>query len=242
MVYNVIVNRYSPDFKNKVIELRTSGKTFFEICTFLKTTIPKSTISSWCKNIPLPDDYLKKIAHLNRRNLYKSRKKAWLVNKIKRKKYLDRIDIQNMPVASKIKDKSTAMIALAMLCLGEASKSKTKHRQFSFGNSDPRIVVIFLSLLKNFEQFDLNKIRCTVQCRADQDTLVLEKYWRQITKIPKRLFYPSRYDPRTVGKPTKNKDYHGVLVMDYYDRNIQLTLESLANIVYNLLTVPGPIA
>jgi hypothetical protein len=67
----------------------------------------------------------------------------------------------------------------------------------------------------------------------------LVKYWRQITKVPESLFCKSRIDPRTAGKPTKNKDYMGILVVDYYDRKIQLRLESLADMVYNQLKMKG---
>ena len=132
------------------------------------------------------------------------------------------------------------MIALAMLCLGEASKSKTKHRQFSFGNSDSRIITIFLQLLKRTNEFNPTKIRCTVQCRADQNTTDLEAFWQKITRITKTQFYPTRTDPRTIGKPTANSNYKGVLVVDYYNRKVQLMLESLANLIFNQLKNKGP--
>ena len=236
------MKRHSDNIKKQIQNLRSLGKTFTEINSILKTNFPKSTLFSWCKDVILPKSYAQKIIKLNQKNLKKSQKIAWKVNQNKRKLYLEQINQNNIPIALKIRDNDTSMIALAMLCLGEASKSKTKHKSFSFGNSDPRIIIIFLYLLKNFESFDTDKIRCTVQCRADQNTLALENYWQKITKVSKKLFYPTRIDPRTIGKSTKNKNYHGVLVIDYYDRNIQLTLESLANIVYNLLTSQGPIA
>lgn len=239
MLYNVFMRKYSQDLKTSVQQLRKSGKTYSEINKKLGTNISKSTLSNWCHEIPLPKSYAQKIIKLNLRNIKKSRKVAWQVNKNKRKQYLKQINQNNFPIALKIKDNSTSMIALAMLCLGEASKAKTKHQSFSFGNSDPRIIIIFLTLLKRFSTFDINKIRCTVQCRADQNTDILEKYWLKITKIPKRLFYQARPDFRTIGKPTKNKDYMGVLVIDYFDRNIQLRLESLANLVYNQLKFQG---
>jgi hypothetical protein len=74
-----------------------------------------------------------------------------------------------------------------------------------------------------------------VQCRADQNIEELEKFWLDITKIPKKQFYKAQIDPRTVGKPTLNKNYKGVLKVDYFDTRIQLELESLANLVYNQL-------
>ena len=139
-----------------------------------------------------------------------------------------------VPLAERVKDKEIAKIALAMLCLGEASKYHPKSRSpFSLGSSDPRIIVIFLRLLRQCFDYQIEKTRATVQCRADQDTNILQKYWEDVTKLPARLFYKPLIDHRTFGKPTKNKDYKGVLRIDYFDRRVQLELESLAQLVYN---------
>ncbi len=101
------------------------------------------------------------------------------------------------------------------------------------GNSDPRIIILFLNLLKHCFPFDPEKVRCTVQCRADQDIPALEAYWQKVTGIPQKYFYKSRIDLRTVGKPTLKPGYKGVLKVDYLNRKVQLELESLADLIYN---------
>ena len=128
-----------------------------------------------------------------------------------------------------------------MLCLGEASKYGGGSSSFSLGSSDRRIVVLFLKLLKKCFDFNLEKVRCTVQCRADQDTERLEKYWRKVVGVPKRLFYKPLVDPRTRGKPTRKSNYRGVLKVDYFSTRVQLELESLADLVYNQVEF-GPLA
>lgn len=122
-----------------------------------------------------------------------------------------------------------------MLCLGEASRYSTGGGRFSLGSSDPRIIVTLLELLKTCFNIDWKKIGGTVQCRTDQNTANLERYWRKITGIPKSLFYKPLIDPRTRGKPTKKKNYKGVLRIDYFDTKLQLELESLTELVYNNL-------
>jgi hypothetical protein len=97
-------------------------------------------------------------------------------------------------------------------------------------------VILLLELMKKCFAFDMNKTRATVQCRADQDTDKLKKYWHNISQIPERLFYKPLIDPRTKGKPTKRKNYMGVLRIDYFDTKLQLELESLADLVYNNLS------
>ena len=118
-----------------------------------------------------------------------------------------------------------------MLCLAGSSKSKSLKTTFYFSNSNPSIIKTFLNLLKYCYNYDVEKIRCTVQCRYDQDSYALEKYWIKVTKIPKRLFYKAKIDPRTKGKPTKNTNYKGVLRIDYFDNSVRLDLQSLSDLI-----------
>lgn len=216
-------------------ELRLKGKTYTEIKLKLGIQVPKSTLATWCKQIEMPQGYTTKIEELNKINRTKGRLVALATNKRKREELLRKINETNKPLARFIKEPSVAKIALAMLCLGEASKSK-RSASFYLGNSDPKIIVLFINLLKACFDFDIHKVRCTVQCRADQDPNALEEYWMEVTGVPKELFYPSRVDPRTVGRPTKQKEHKGVLRVDYFDSLVRLQLESLANLVYNQLT------
>jgi hypothetical protein len=226
------MKKYSLDLINKVKALRSIGKTYVEITTTIGISVPQSTLFEWCKGVTLPKHYQETIEKLNRVNLGKARSMAVAISAIKKAELFEEQRIKNTPIAKKIHNKETAKIALAMLCLGEASKSKSKS-SFNLGNSDPRIILIFLELLKSCFNFNIEKVRCTVQCRADQDTSALETFWQKVTKIPKKYFYKSQIDLRTVGKPTLKSNYKGVLRVDYLDKKVQLELESLADLIYN---------
>jgi hypothetical protein len=228
------VQHYSKTIIQEAKKLRSKGQTYTEIEHTINLKIPKSTLHSWFKDVLLPKDYNNKISKLNMEHLKEARLIGIEKSKIKRQEFLSGLDKINLKIARLIQNHETAKIALAMLCLGEASKYKPR-RSFSLGSSDPRIIIIFLTLLKKCFNFKQIKVRCTVQCRADQNIEELEKFWLDITKIPKKQFYKAQIDPRTVGKPTLNKNYKGVLKVDYFDTRIQLELESLANLVYNQL-------
>lgn len=229
---------YPAKIIQEVLKLRNQGKTYGEIRLLLKLNIPKSTLSEWCKKATLPKSYTDRIAALNINNLNKARLVAHEINKIKREELLKEIKNANLPIAEKVQNREIAKIALAMLCLGEASKTRGS---FSLGSTDPRIITLFIELLKKCFTFDLEKIRCTVQCRADQDIELLETYWLNITKIPKRLFYKARIDPRTKGKQTRKKNYMGVLRVDYFSTKVQIELETLAHLLYNQFAQNGPV-
>lgn len=228
--------RYSATVIQDVRHLRSKGKTYGEIRVLIKRNIPKSTLSEWSRNISLPPNYSDRIAKLNIENLNKGRLIALKINKVKREEFLKEVEIGNLSLSERLKDPEVAKLCLAMLCLGEASRTRGS---FCLGSSDPRIITLFLGLLKKCFPFNLEKVRCTVQCRADQDIASLEKFWMGVTKIPRRLFYKANIDPRTVGKPTRNKDYKGVLRVDYFDTKIQIELEVLANLIYNQVLI-GP--
>ncbi|MBM3283310.1 hypothetical protein FJY90_03575 [Candidatus Gottesmanbacteria bacterium] len=229
------MRKYSKKTVTEIRKLRSLGKTYGEIVRQIGTRIPKSTLSDLVQGVILPQNYEEKISKLNTTNLNLGRKKAVIINKIKRKEFLDGLINKNKPIAKIITDRKVAKIALAMLCLGEAARYSSGGGRFSLGSSDPQIIVILLKLLTICFELNLRKIRATVQCRADQNTVILERYWQKITGIPKVLFYKPLIDPRTKGKPTKKKDYMGVLRIDYFDTKLQLELETLADLIYNNL-------
>ena len=226
------MQHYGTDLIQEAIKLRSKGQTYEEIRKAINLKIPKGTLHSWFKDIVLPKSYYNKVAKLNAEHLKTARKIAAEAIKIKRQKFLSRLDKVNLPIANLINNYEPAKIALAMLCLGEASKYKAT-KSFNLGSSDPRIIVIFLALLKICFDFNLEKVRCTVQCRADQNVEELEIFWQEVADVPRRLFYKAQIDSRTIGKPTKKIDYKGVLRVDYLDTKVQLELESLSDLIYN---------
>lgn len=229
------MRRHSIELTDRIRILRSQGKTYGEINHILGTHIAKSTLCWMCKNTSLPKEYLEKITQLNIQNLGIARATSMAIRHARREEFANKITRINLPISKKVLDKDIAKIVLAILCLGEASKS-IRSNVFCLGNTDHRIIELFIYLLRMcFSDFDPNRLRCTIQCRADQDIRLLEKYWQKITNIPPLYFHKTRIDPRTIGKPTLRKNYMGVLKVDYLDTKKQLELESLADLIYNQL-------
>lgn len=222
--------------RNKVINERKDGKTYGEIRAILKIRIPKSTLSYWCKGVNLPAEYQNRIKKIVKQSGQKGRLIAVAVNKAKREKYLAALWDKNKHLAAKLKDKDTARIALAMLYMGEGAK----HRKGALllGNSNPYIIKAFLSLLRHCFRFEENRFRCTLQCRADQNVKKLELFWSKVTQIPLTRFYKARIDPRTVGKPTKKKDYLGVCRIELFSADVYNEICSIIKILESLYKGP----
>lgn len=217
------------NLKINAIKLRKLGKTYLEIQQITKYKIPKSTLSYWCKGVVLPQDYYDKVRFFNQINLAKFRELALQVNRTKQQKLLETIYKQNKYLLNKI-DEDVQKIILAILYLGEGTKWKSS-RYLGLGNSNPEVIKLYLKLLRDCYKIDENKLKCRISYRADQDINVLQNFWSVITKIPLNNFYKTKFDPRTIGKITKNIGYKGVCVVYYCDTKIQLELEIIADLI-----------
>ena len=217
--------------KGRARKLRTRGNTYSEIQELLETKVPKSTLSYWCKNVKLPDFYTRKIAKLNISNLSKARNLALKTNRKMRLEYLDKLQKRNIHLLDKL-DIPTQKLILSTLYLAEGSKHKST-RCLVLGSSNPKMIRFYLSLLNNCFKISNHKFRVRIQCRHDQNTLMLEKFWHKETKISFKQFYPTYVDKRTIGKKTNKKNYMGVCVIHYFDTEIQLELELLADAIMN---------
>lgn len=220
-------------FKSQVITLRKSGKTYGEIIKAVNKNIPKSTLSNWCHSIYLTSEQKKKIDKAVEENYKKGLKVALVINKERREKYLKSITYRNKHLSSILKNVNVAKVTLSILYLGEGAKSLSRGSLY-FGNSDPFIIHMFLSLMRKCYKLDESKFRCTVLCRADQNIVNLERFWLKITKIPRSQFYKARIDPRTIGKPSRNINYKGVCKIDYFSADLFLELMSIPKIIHTM--------
>ena len=216
------------ELREKARGLRREGKLYKEIHSELGVCIPKGTLSGWCRGIKIPDSIQTEHSRLNLSRLADARKKALEVNRRKRQEWLTNIRESNVYLTEIMKNFDARKIALAMLYLGEGSKRLGSVR---FGNSDPKIIGLFMHLIRACYDLDEEKFRCTVQCRADQDRDVLERQWKELTGIPLRFFRRSKIDPRTIGKKTKKPGYMGVCVIDYFSSFVFNDILQAADII-----------
>jgi len=220
---------YASEIRKHVESLRKSGKTYGEIRTVLGLPIPKSTLSGWCSAIELAGFEKVRLKARQLKNSERGRFIAHAINRKRRQEYLYAVSQRTAHLPGLLKDKNVAKIALGMLYLGEGSKSTGNG--LVFGNSDPAIIRLFLHLLRYCYALDESRFRCTIQCRADQDVGNLEKFWLKATNIPRCQFYPSRVDPRTIGKVSTKPEYKGVCRVHYFSADIYHELMSIGKTV-----------
>lgn len=216
-------------YKNKAIVLRKKGFTYGEIKKSLGVDIAKSTLREWFRDISLSDEARNRLEKVVDKKIRSAHKLALEAKKKKREKYLSEVKNRVKHLKHLLFDKDIAKIILAVLYLGEGSKGA--RRAFVFGNSDPKVIELYLSLLRKCYIIDESKFRCTLQCRADQNIPQLEKFWSKITGVPLSQFYKARIDPRTIGKKSRKSGYKGVCRIDYFSAEIYTEIEKIIEVV-----------
>ena len=211
--------RYDPEVIVAAKNLRSQGCTYHEICSQIGKQIPKSTLSSWFENVIPPIEYYERMKKLGFTNI----KLAQEYNKAQFHSRLENLRIKNINLIKSI-DVSIGKIILAVLYWCEGNKYPGS-RNLRFGNYDPKMIKLFLTLLRHCYYIDEEKLRLTIQCRSDQDPAVLTLFWTDITQIPRSKHYHPRSDKRSIGKITLKSNYMGVCVIDYFDSNLQCELQ-----------------
>ena len=225
--------RYPRNLIESAIACRAKGLTYPEIQKKLGRRIPKGTLSHWLRGVTPPASYARKIRQLNLDALNLGRRRAVVSNRRRRRFYLDGVRDRNRGLLKLLKRLGVAKLVLAAFYLAEGAK---KNRgSLTFANSDPGIIACFLRLLRKVYPVEESKFRCTVLCRADQNTEQLNLFWSRVTRVPFGQYYGARVDARTRGKVTENKDYKGVFRIDHFSSKIYDELKIIGN-----LMIQGP--
>jgi hypothetical protein len=213
-------------FKSKSlsIRLRKKGKSIKYINK--KLGIPLSTLSGWFKDIKLTSKQKEKLERDREIGLIKARKKAKIWHNNEKQKRLKLAKKEAHKLISKINfsDERNLEIALAFLYLGEGFKNYST----AMGNSDPRILKFFISILRNNYQLKIENIKCELHLRADQDEKTIKGYWSKELKIPQKNFTKTSFDKRTNGSVTYSY-YKGVCVVRCANVAIQRKLLYFSN-------------
>lgn len=231
-----IYKRYPPGFKAKAVDLRRQGYSLYELQDLLKVRL--ATVQGWVKNVQLSEKARKRIRQRILDGGKVARSRAAVVNRQRVEIWKRGIREESRNVIHKIDwTPELGKLLCGVLYLCEGSKYPAG-RQLGFGNSDPRIISVFLKLLRENFVTDEQKFRCQVWHRCDQSLRALIRYWSEVTSIPVKQFYSSKPDERTRGKPTRKKEYMGVCYIQYLDTTLQFTLQSIGGTLMEKMMEP----
>jgi len=214
-------------FKLKVraVKLRKRGMSIRTIEQ--KLAIPRSTLSGWFRDISLTSSQKKKLDKHWENALVSARKKAAIWHNNDKLKRLEEANRQANAILLSLptNNRFVLELALAILYAGEGSK---KNLETALGSSNPLILRFFVQVLRTVYKVDIQKMRCELYLRADQNPSQLKKYWAKELILPLSCFRQVNIDHRTLGSKTYDS-YKGVCHVRCGNVAIQRKLVLLAN-------------
>lgn len=210
--------------KQEAIRLRKLGQSLGDIEAKLK--IPRSTLSGWLRSVPITKSQKARLDKRWREALVKARVEALKWHHAQKTARLDEAARQGKASLDVIGlDDAAIELALAMLYLGEGSKTND---QTSLASSDARIARFFVLSMRRLYGLPVTAIKCSLHLRADQDPVVLTRYWSRELGLPSSNFGKPSIDKRTIKSPTY-AHYKGVCSVQCGRVAIQRRLMYIAN-------------
>jgi len=121
-----------------------------------------------------------------------------------------------------------------MLYWAEGNKST---RTVDLANSDPKIIKIFLSMLRNIYRVDEKKIRVLLYCHSNQNPKRLINYWSKLTNIPINHF-TKPYIRKGFRRKQKGKMPYGLVHIRYNDKRLFMQIQNEIGIIAAKLLKP----
>lgn len=213
------------EYKSKAIALRKKGFSLRYIEKQLK--IPRSTLNGWFKSVVLSPEQKKKLVTDWKKGLVAARSKAVLWHNEQKRMRLKEANMKALNTLEQISVDSKLFVhlSLALLYFGEGFK---KNSDTGLGNSDPKILRFFIKALITEFGVPIDKIKCELHLRADQDIEKTKSYWSETLSLPINNFTSVSVDERTKGRPTYDT-YKGVCIARCGSVHIQRYLMALSN-------------
>lgn len=205
---------YDKKIKQLAQELRKQNYSYKEIAKELN--IAKSTAHYWLKDEYSNHEY----SSMSQREwLNKIRKKSILAKKNAKNK---KIQIITQKVSSQISSLNlnleTKRALLASLYWAEGSK--TQH-SMTFPNTDPKLILMFITLLRDCFQLDEKRLRVNLHLHNYHDEKQSKQYWSDLLKIPLDQFNKTNWKKTPNTGKRYRKNFQGICVLRYNSVDLQ---------------------
>lgn len=196
--------------KERAIKLRKEGGTYSEILK--EIPVAKSTLSEWFREVSLSK---KQYQRLTEKKLAAA-KRGGVVKREQRLKRVEEICASAFADIKHISKRELWLIGI-ILYWAEGTKEKEYHpgSQLMFGNSDPRMIKLFVKWLLN--SCGLSRDRLTFEIYIHKNSKnnieVVRKYWSDVTGFSIKEFSRVYYKTNVIKTNRRNIDnlYYGLI-------------------------------
>ena len=227
-------NRYSQSVKDKVDRLRKEGKTYAEIRKIYP--IPKSTLSVW-----LGEKYA---GIFDKEAQYEHLKKIRIlaVTRIREDKIVrDTVHTARGTAAAQslpVQDKGFQKALLAMLYWAEGTKHE-KAAALTFSNTDPRLVVLYLSMLRNCFDIDEKRLRVRLHLHYYHNKRETRQYWSKLLDVPENQFGKLYVKKRSKTRKFR-RNFKGICIVFYGSTGLLIEMLALGQAICDRVVSANP--
>ncbi|MBX9765153.1 hypothetical protein K2X83_00755 [Patescibacteria group bacterium] len=221
---------YSAEIKREALSLQRKGFSYEEISQ--KLDVAKGTLSTWLGSNPrTPSDRKKQNAHLARIRVLAAQSKRRIKNQ-----WVEEAQNNGVREANIIdlRNRATLKAMLGMLYWAEGSKHE-KVSGIVFVNTDPRLMSLYLSLLRKVYVIDEKRLRARLHLHYYHSAKETRTYWSKLLKIPESQFGKIYVKKRSRQKKFR-KNFHGICFVRYFDSKIREEILALGRRVSEKLS------
>lgn len=201
------MKRWNSDTKNRARALRKDGLSYGQISQTLN--ISKSTLHLWIHGIRRSTEL---IAFDKLRWIKEIQPMGAQANKKRKEQMIKQIiDDANKEIIKLKLSKKVMKIMLVLLYWAEGSKMGGT---VAFANTDPRLVLLFITLLRKCYTIDEKKLRVRLHLHYYHRVKKVRKFWSELLEVPEKQFNRIYHKTRSKEK-TFRRNYGGICFVRY---------------------------
>lgn len=179
--------------KNKAILLRKEGFSLNEISK--KLNVSKSSVSKWVNNVNINKNKLQRLKNNSYSNELIEKRRQTRLSSERQKRQSIILDAKNT-----IQNMDTYQLKIFGTSMYWAEGSKTNRSLVRISNSDPDIIKIMMKYFRNTCKVKESKFRLYIHTHSKHNILEAEKFWSEVTKIPKKQFFKTHVAKSSASK------------------------------------------
>jgi hypothetical protein len=176
--------------QNRARDLRAQGWTYKEICDELG--VSRSSVSLWVRDVEFDRAAWEARAHANYVNGNYGPQKRRHRQETDKQLEIAQMKVQGAVRIGRLTEKEFLVAGVALYA-GEGSKTGTEVR---FANSDPRMLLFFVTWLRHFYEIDESRLKLRLYLHEGLDLDAAADFWAELLGIPRsRMIRPYRAKP-----------------------------------------------
>lgn len=203
--------------RDKAIELRKQGFSINEIVQ--KLGVSKGSVSGWVRDVSLTKVQRERLVNnMHSLEVIEKRREVRLKNeRARRQKITDRAKQDYDDI-----DKEQLKLIGTILYWGEGGK--TKRGMVRVTNADPEVIRVMMRYFREVCNVKDKKFRGYIHTFSHTNSEKAERYWSQVSGIPRKQFYKTYTKPSAASKNKRDALPYGTFDIYVCDTKLFLTI------------------